>query len=181
MFQLFSCIRCNNNSKKFHKGEFFLKNQSKFVFDAPSLTAFRHQAARIFDALAWCFPLKSGHRPDWPFQGHFRHIATNTAQSPPSVRLEDARRGKCPIGLFDAISAGQPKQGRVSANICLEEVGGVEDPTLLRNTMQVGRRPTQLGAWQCERLVPRRGTSRQPLIVPLDSRQFNHTFILIFK
>ena len=127
------------------------------------------------------FLIEIGSSTRLAFSRPFRHIATNTAQFPPSVHLEDAGRVKCPIGLFDAISAGQPKQGRVSANICLEEVGRVEDPTLFRNTMQVGRRPTQLGAWQSERLVPRRGTSRQPLIVPLDSRQFNHTFILIFK
>ena len=64
---------------------------------------------------------------------------------------------------------------------CLEEAWRVEDPTSLENTMQVGRRPTQLGAWQIALKVPRRGTSCQPLIIPLNPRQFKHTLIFVFK
>lgn len=41
----------------------------KFVYDAHSRTVFRHQAARINDALAWCFSLNSGILPDRPLQG----------------------------------------------------------------------------------------------------------------
>ena len=64
---------------------------------------------------------------------------------------------------------------------CLEEAQRVEGPTLLENTMQVGRRPTQLGVWQTALKVPRRGTSCQPLIIPLNSRQLKHTLIFVFK
>lgn len=32
----------------------------KFVYDALTWIASRHQAARTYDALAWCFSLKSG-------------------------------------------------------------------------------------------------------------------------
>ena len=37
-----------------------MQNWRKFVYDAHSQIAFLHQAARILDALAWCFSLKSG-------------------------------------------------------------------------------------------------------------------------
>ena len=70
------------------------------------------------------------------------------------------------------LAGRRPKQ-RVRAMMdsqSLEEARRVEDPTLLENTMQVGRRPTQLGAWQIALKVPRRGTSCQPLIIPLNPR-----------
>jgi len=41
----------------------------KFVFDALSLLAFRHQAATLFEGLAWCFSLKPGLRPVKPLRG----------------------------------------------------------------------------------------------------------------
>lgn len=42
--------------------------------------------------------------------------------------------------------------------LCLEEIGRVEDPTSGRNTMQVHRRWTQLGASEIMREVRRRRT-----------------------
>ena len=63
----------------------------------------------------------------------------------------------------------------------LEEARRVEDPTLLGNTMQVGRRPTQLGARPCTRQTPRRGTSRESVFTPFNPRHLYHTFVLVLK
>lgn len=50
--------------------------------------------------------------------------------------------------LHKVFVVGSPRRGR-----------RVEGPALLSNTMQVGRRPTQLGALLIVLKVPRRGTS----------------------
>ena len=44
----------------------------KFVFDALSMLLSWHQAATLYEGLAWCFPLKPGLRP----VGLFEAIST---------------------------------------------------------------------------------------------------------
>lgn len=68
----------------------------------------------------------------------------------------------------------------------LAEAERVEDPISKKNTMQAGRRPAQLGGQspskKCvEDELQHQPTSREPVIIPIESRRHYHSPILILK
>lgn len=59
----------------------------KFVYDAHSQIAFRHQAARIFDALAWCFSLKSGPSTRLASSRHYHNTSKKLHKDEKNFRI----------------------------------------------------------------------------------------------
>ena len=86
----------------------------KFLFEALAVQYGSHQAAWVFDPLAWCFPTKSGLRPAEPLRGigcqlgaHKLHgLSTRRASSRHwlSARRSQAAWFFDPPSLFEANS-----------------------------------------------------------------------------